>query len=166
MSKWNGYAAPADLVNGRTRSIIWRILSARAFQIPASAKRGEITMYKITGNGIDRLDIEMSGKLNSDEMKMVLDELENKSRNILDGKMLYDVIDFHLPSLNAIAVEFSRLPSMWKVMKKFRRAAVLTDKTWIKKISEFEGLFFPNLRIKGFDRNQKAEAEAWLDSPD
>ncbi len=78
---------------------------------------------------MNRLDIEMSGKLNAEEMRIALDELVNKSENIEDGKMLYEVIDFHLPSLGAIAIEFSRLPSMLGLMKKFDRAAVLTDKT-------------------------------------
>jgi hypothetical protein len=37
-------------------------------------------------------------------------------------------------------IEFSRLPAMFGLIKKFDRAAVLTDKTWLKKVSEFEGL--------------------------
>ena len=78
--------------------------------------------------------------------------------------MLYDVVDFHIPSLDAIAIEFSRLPSMFGFLKKFDRAAVLTDKTWLKKASEFEGALFPSLEIRAFGRNQKAEAEAWLSS--
>ena len=106
----------------------------------------------------------MSGKLNTAQMRIVLDELVGKSKNIENGKMRYDVIDFHLPSLNAIVIEFSRLPSMIGLLKKFDRAAVLTDKTWLKKVSEFEGAFFPGLEIKAFNRDQKAEAEAWLSS--
>ena len=121
-------------------------------------------MFKVIPNGINRLDIELSGKLNTEEMKIALDELESKSKDIENGKMLYEIIDFHIPSLGAIAVEFSRLPSMFSLMKKFDRAAVLTDKTWIKKASEFEGHFFPGLEIKAFDRDQKEEAEAWLSS--
>jgi hypothetical protein len=78
--------------------------------------------------------------------------------------MLYEIIDFHLPSLGAIGIEFSRLPAMFGLMKKFDRAAVLTDKTWLKKVSEFEGAFYPGLEIKGFKRDQKAEAEDWLSS--
>ena len=119
-------------------------------------------MFKVISNGINRLDIEMSGKLNSDEMKTAIDEIASKSKNIKNGKMLYEVIDFHLPSLGAIAIEFSRLPSMFGLMNKFDRAAVLTDKTWLKKVSEFEGAFYPGLEIKAFNRDQKAEAEAWL----
>ena len=121
-------------------------------------------MFNVKQNGMNRLDIEMSGKLNAGEMKNALDELVSKSKNIENGKMLYDVIEFYLPSLDAIAIEFSRLPSMFGLLKKFDRAAVLTDKSWLKKVSEFEGVLFPGLEIKAFDRDQRAEAEAWLSS--
>ncbi len=110
-------------------------------------------MFKVIQNGMNRLDIEMSGKMDTEEMKVALDELVSKSANIENGKMLYDVIDFHLPSLGAIVIEFSRLPSMLGLMKKFDRAAVLTDKTWLKKVSEFEGALYPGLEIKAFDRD-------------
>lgn len=119
-------------------------------------------MFKIKQNGMNRLDIELSGKLNAEEMRVALDELVRKAKNIEGGKMLYDVINFHIPSLDAIVIEFSRLPSMFGLLKKFDRAAVLTDKAWLKKVSEFEGALFPGLEIKAFDRDQKEEAEAWL----
>ncbi len=121
-------------------------------------------MFKIVPNGVNRLDIELSGKLDAEDMRVALDELENKSKNIENGKMLYEIIDFHIPSLGAIGVEFSRLPAMFGLMKKFDRAAVLTDKTWLKKVSELEGILYPGLEIKAFNRDQKAEAEAWLSS--
>ncbi|MFC1862490.1 STAS/SEC14 domain-containing protein, partial [Thermodesulfobacteriota bacterium] len=59
-------------------------------------------MFKITQNGMNRLDIEMSGKLDAEEMKIALDELVSKSKNIENGKMLYEIIDYHLPSFDAI----------------------------------------------------------------
>jgi hypothetical protein len=40
----------------------------------------------------------------------------------------------------------------------------LTDKTWLKTVSELEGVFFPGFEIKAFDRDQKTAAEAWLSS--
>lgn len=52
--------------------------------------------------------------------------------------------------------------SMFGFLKKFDRAAVLTDKTWLKKVSELEGALFPGLEIKAFNRDQKVEAEDWL----
>lgn len=119
-------------------------------------------MFKVKKIGSNRLDIEMSGKLSAEEMRNVLDELVTKSTDIENGRMLYDVIDFHVPSLNAIAIEFSRLPSMFGLLKKFERAAILTDKTWLKKVSEFEGALIPGLEIKAFNRDQRSEAETWL----
>ena len=121
-------------------------------------------MFKIILKGKNGLDIELSGKLNAEDMKIALDELISKSKGVKNGKMLYEIIDFNLPSLGAIAIELSRFPAMLGLMKKFDRAAVLTDKTWLKTVSEFEGVFFPGLKIKAFDRDQKAEAEAWLSS--
>ena len=119
-------------------------------------------MFKVIPNGTNRLDIELSGKLDADDMKIALDELVSKSKDIESGQMLYEIIDFHIPSLGAIGVELSRLPAMFGLMKKFDRAAVLTDKTWLKKVSEFEGMLYPGLEIKAFSRAQKVEAEAWL----
>ena len=121
-------------------------------------------MFKVIPNGKNRLDIVLSGKLDVEEMKVALDELASKSENIENGKMLYEIIDFHLPSLGAIVIEFSRLPSMFGLIKKFDRAAVLTDKTWLKMVSELEGTLIPGLEIKAFSRDQKGEAEAWLSS--
>ena len=61
-------------------------------------------MFKVTKISSKRLDIELSGKLNTEEMQIALDELEGKSQDIQNGIMLYDVVDFHLPSLGAIAI--------------------------------------------------------------
>ncbi|TNF50872.1 STAS/SEC14 domain-containing protein [bacterium] len=119
-------------------------------------------MFKITPNGPNRLDIEMSGKLDAEGMRNALDDLVSKSKEIENGKMLYDIVEFHIPSLAAIGIEFSRLPKMFGLLKKFDRAAVLTDKTWLKKVSELEGALFPGVEIKAFDRDQREAAEAWL----
>lgn len=119
-------------------------------------------MFKVIQNGKNRLDIEMSGKLNAEAMRIALDELVDKSKDIENGKMLYEIIDFHLPTPSAIGIEFSRLPSMFSLMKKFDRAAVLTDKTWLKLVSVIEGVLYPGLEIKAFNREQRVEAEAWL----
>ena len=119
-------------------------------------------MFKVTKIGENRLDLELSGKLNSEEMQTALDELEIQSQDIKDGVMLYDVVEFNLPSLGAIAIELSRLPSMFGLIKKFRKAAVLTDKNWIQKASEFEGMVIPGLEIKAFNRDQREDAELWL----
>jgi hypothetical protein len=120
-------------------------------------------MFKIERVSENRLDIEMSGKLDSEGMAAALDELVEKSEGIENGKMLYDVIDYQLPTLGAITLEFKRIPKMFGLIKRFRWAAVLSDKTWLKTISELEGKLMPGLEIKAFDRNKRAAAELWLE---
>ncbi len=119
-------------------------------------------MFTVKKIGTNRVDIELSDKLDSEEMKRALDELEELSKDLENGLMLYDIIDFHIPSMGALAIEFSRLPSLFGLIKKYQRIAVLSDKNWIKKASEFEGMLIPGLEIKAFDRDQREEAEAWL----
>jgi hypothetical protein len=119
-------------------------------------------MFRIERTADNRVDIVMSGRLDDDSMRKALDEIAAKTGDIENGKMLYEVIDFHLPTLSAIRIEFARLPSMLGLMKRFDRAAVLTDKRWLQKISEIEGWLFPNLQIRGFARDDRHKAEEWL----
>lgn len=121
-------------------------------------------MFKVTRRGDNRLDIELSGRLDSDEMKTALDDLVDNSDTIENGKMLYDIIDFSMPSMNAIAIELSRLPELFGLIKKYSKIAVLSDTNWIKKASELEGMLIPGLDIKAFAREQREDAEKWLDS--
>ncbi len=119
-------------------------------------------MFRITPKGPNRVDIEFSGKLDRDDMKVALDELLTKTKDIRNGRMLCRVGDFELPTLSAFVVEFWRLPEMFRLIRNFDRAAVLADKKWLKTVSEIEGGLIPGLEIKGFDPDQEAQAEAWL----
>ena len=48
------------------------------------------------------------------------------------------------------------------LMRRFKKAAVLTDKTWLKKVSEFEGALIPGLEVKAFQSGEREAAEVWL----
>ncbi|GDY27984.1 hypothetical protein AHAT_38740 [Agarivorans sp. Toyoura001] len=122
-------------------------------------------MFTVTRVADNRLDIEFGGKLDSEEMKAALDDLSSKAVGIDNGLMLYRIEDFALPTLSAIAVEFMRIPEMFKLIRQFERAAVMCDKQWIQTISELEGKLIPGLHIKAFDMNQVDQAELWLTSP-
>jgi len=119
-------------------------------------------MFTVERVAEDRLDITMSGKLDTDGMTRALDELVEKSEGIVDGRMLYDVVEYHLPSLGAIALEFSRMIPMLKLMRRFERAAVLCDQQWIRTVSGLEGLLMPHLSIRAFRRDDRVDAERWL----
>jgi hypothetical protein len=119
-------------------------------------------MFTVTPNGPNRVDIELSGKLDEAAMEVALDELIAQTKDIAHGRMLYRIGDFKLPTLGAIKVELARLPKLFGLIRNFDRAAVLADQSWIKVISEIEGALIPGLKIKAFDPGEEAAAEAWL----
>lgn len=119
-------------------------------------------MFQVRAIGASRVDIEVGGKLDSDEMKRGLDELSCKTRDIEHGRMLYRLRDFEFPSLGAIGEELFRMPELFRIVGHFDRAAVLADEQWIRTLSELEGALIPGLTIKAFGLNEEAQAEAWL----
>jgi hypothetical protein len=120
-------------------------------------------VLQITANGPNRIDIEFSGKVGSEEMRIALDDLITQSKDIEHGRILYRIEDMELPSLGAIGVELSRLPELFRLIGKFDRAAVIANQKWIQKVGEIEGALIPGLKIKGFNPGEEAEAEAWLE---
>ncbi|MDH7943746.1 STAS/SEC14 domain-containing protein [Pseudohongiella sp. SYSU M77423] len=119
-------------------------------------------MFKVERVGPKRLNMEFSGKLDSTEMEMALDEIITHSEGIEDGEMLFEIPEFRFPTPSAMAVEFSRLPAMFRVIRRFNKAAVLADETWVQRVSELEGMLIPWMRIKAFKLSEKPVAEAWL----
>ncbi|MBS7663176.1 STAS/SEC14 domain-containing protein [Pseudomonas lalucatii] len=119
-------------------------------------------MFRVSRKTANRIDVDFAGKLDRDEMRVALDELTQQSEGIEHGRMLYRIGAFELPTLGAMGVELSRLPQLFRFIRRFERMAVVADKQWLRKASELEGALIPGLTIKAFDSNQEAEAEAWL----
>lgn len=119
-------------------------------------------MFQVMRNGNDRIDVEMSGQLDSSEMRAALDELSQKSEGIEHGRLFCRTYGIHLPTLAAMGIEVSRLPKMFTFARRFDRMAVVSDQGWVRKTSEIEGALLPGLSIKAFEPQQVAEAERWL----
>ena len=123
-----------------------------------------MSVFRVERKGPNRLDIEFSGKLDSDAMRAGINDLLENSTGIENGRMLYRVGDFDLPTLGAIGVELSHIPELFRWVRKFDRAALLADQAWLRKAGEIEGALFPGLEIKAFESGEEAEAETWLES--
>ena len=119
-------------------------------------------MLKITKPSANRVDIELSGKIDSEEMARGLDDLLEKSQDVNSGIMLYRIVSFAFPDMGAIAVEMARIPKLFGLLGRFDRCAVLSDAAWIRTAAEIEGALFPGIDIKAFDLDDDAAAEAWL----
>ncbi|MBX2884791.1 MAG: STAS/SEC14 domain-containing protein [Granulosicoccus sp.] len=119
-------------------------------------------MFTINHPDINRIDIEIDGKIDEPTMRDALARLIESSSAIEDGKMLYRIRNFEMPTFAALMVELKRIPDLIRLVRRFDKVAVLADREWIRKAGEIEGAFIPGLTIKAFDLDEEDEAKAWL----
>ncbi len=119
-------------------------------------------MFRIHSPAVNRLDIDISGKLDSTDMRLLIEDLDTQSKALTSGKMLVRIQDFNMPTLGAMGVEISRMPTLFKMIRRFDRAAVVSDKDWIRRMSAVEGAIIPGLEVRGFELHEVAQAEIWL----
>jgi hypothetical protein len=121
-------------------------------------------MLNVTKPNSDRVEIELSGHLDADGMRLGLDRLIEVSENVRHGQMLYTISNFSMPTLGAFGVEMGRLPKLFGLLGKFDKCAVICDTAWLRKAAMVEGALFPGLDIKSFEPSETAQVEAWLTS--
>ncbi len=121
-----------------------------------------LVMFHVTRIGDKRIDVDFSGKLDASEMRFALDELLRKSEGISHGHMLCRIGDFDVPTLGAMGVELSRIPQLFRFIRRFDCCAVVSGKEWLRKASEIEGALIPGLVVKAFEEDQGTEAHNWL----
>ena len=119
-------------------------------------------MFNVTKKPEGRIDIEISGAINSEAMREGLDQLLEATEDVEHGVMLYRITDFSLPTLGALSVELQKLPELFGLIGKIDRCAVVTDQGWIRTAAEIEGAVIPGLDIKAFRSDDAANAETWL----
>ncbi len=119
-------------------------------------------MLNITKQSGNRVDIHLSGKLDAEGMRTALDALFEASEDVQNGRMLYTINDFSVPTPAAIGVELTRLPKLFGLLSKFDRCAVISDAAWVRKAADIEGAIFPGIDIKSFASDERNAAELWL----
>jgi len=119
-------------------------------------------MFNVIKHSSNRMDIEISGKLDGDEISEGLDSLIAESISFRNGRMLYRITDFEFPAFTALALKFSRIPQLFKLISRFDKVAVVADKNWVRRISEIESVLIPGICIRAFDVDQHEQAAQWL----
>ncbi|GJM13718.1 MAG: hypothetical protein DHS20C12_21210 [Pseudohongiella sp.] len=119
-------------------------------------------MLKVKKVSSNRVDLKISGKIDSDEMKAMLPELFSATKDMEHGLLMYRIEKLEMPALGAIGVELANLPDLFRLIHKIDKAAVVCDQEWIQTIAEIEGKLFPGLEIKAFDSDEEDEALEWL----
>lgn len=110
--------------------------------------------------GFRRMTI--SGKIDAEDMKKGLDAFLATLSDEKKTDFLYEIDDFELPTLNALAVEFRYLPSLFAALPKMGRVAVVSGVGWIRKAAVVEGKVIPGLRIEAFEPEDTQDAIRWL----
>ena len=70
-------------------------------------------MFQVKPVDQNRIDIEMSGKFDSADMRSAIANLELKCEHINRGRMLYFVHDFEIPTAGAVGVELKQMPQLF-----------------------------------------------------
>ena len=120
-------------------------------------------MFTVTKPASNRLDITLSGELDTTAMRQALDDLLAQSEGIAGGRMLYRISDFQMPTAGALAIEMTYLPQLFGLVGRFDRCAVVTDIEWMRSVAEVKGALIPGLEIKAFADADEAAAETWLE---
>ncbi len=122
-------------------------------------------MLTVQKTGDNRIDLTLDGKLDDAEMMAGLEALLANLEGVKNGVMLYRIDNFTMPSFGALTAELMSLPSIWRMLGRIDRCAVISEVGWIRMGPEIEGAVIPGLTIKAFSSNDEAAAEAWLGGP-
>ena len=119
-------------------------------------------MLSVTKPSDNRINLDLKGEIDADDMRKGLDDLLSMSADMTGGRMFYTITEFAIPTFGALMVEMGRIPQMFSLLGRFDKCAVLTDAGWLRSAAEIEGKLFPGIEIKGFALDETEAAEAWL----
>jgi hypothetical protein len=119
-------------------------------------------MFDITKDPKGFMRLTISGPIDSDEMRQGLESFLSCLEDGRKTDFLYTISDFEMPSLQAIAVEFTYIPVLLASLRKIGKVAVVSDEAWLRNVAEMEGKLIPGLNVESFEFSRRADAEAWL----
>ena len=64
-------------------------------------------------------------------------------------------------TLEGLAKDLAEMPGQFGKMKKYYRAALVTDKGWMATLARVEGLVFSNIDVRVFGHDERDKAFAW-----
>lgn len=119
-------------------------------------------MFRVEKVGPRRLDLAFEGQLDTEQMTELVRELVAASEGLEEGRLMYRVGDFDMPTFGALVVELKNLPALWGAVRRFEKCALVAPQSWVRTVGEIEGALIPGLEIKAFEPDDEDDAEAWL----
>lgn len=119
-------------------------------------------MFNVTSEHDNILTIDVSGKVDADEMSQGLAALMQAAEGIEHGGMLMRLADIEMPTLGAIRVEMAQFGRLIGLIRRFDKIALLANQGWVQQVAMAEVALIPGLSIRTFEPGEQAEAIAYL----
>lgn len=103
--------------------------------------------------------VRMKGKIETEDIEKIAEYIEGKLNDFDKLSIYVEVESFEGISIDAF---FKDLKFGIKNFNKFDKKAVVTDKSWMKKLGEVSDKLFSNIEIKCFSFDQKEDAVKWV----
>ncbi|TCU07017.1 STAS/SEC14 domain-containing protein [Rhizobium sullae] len=104
----------------------------------------------------------VAGTVTADDYEKVIPAIEEKLGDHEDIGVLADLTDFEDMTADALKRDLQYGLSKLSEFHRFKRAAVISDKQWIKAATDMTGMIFPQIDARVFPQEQKAQAMSWV----
>lgn len=108
----------------------------------------------------------VAGTLRGEDYDRVIPAIEEKLKDHDEIGVFVDLEDFEDMTGEALKRDVKYGIDKLGELHRFSRAAVATDKQWIKAVTEAADTLFPQIEARVFTPDQKEEALAWVSRRD
>ncbi|MGQ7249328.1 STAS/SEC14 domain-containing protein [Halomonas sp. V046] len=103
-----------------------------------------------------------SGTITANELQKAIDAIEAHKNKHPRINMVAELDDLRWMTFTALLRDIGYGLTQIGDIKRYHRAAVITDKEWIKHIAHLEDRLFKALEIRTFASKERAAAMAWV----
>ena len=104
----------------------------------------------------------VAGTLTASDYDQMIPAIEEKLGDHEDIGILADLTGFEDMTGDALRRDLEYGLSKLSEFHRFKRAAVISDKQWIKAATEMTSKLFPQVEARVFAENEKSEAMEWV----
>lgn len=104
----------------------------------------------------------IAGTLNAQDYDLMIPRIEEKLRGHEEIGVFVDLEDFEDMTGDALKRDIGYGIDKIGELHRFNRAAITTDKQWVKAVTEMADALFPQIEARVFAPDEKDEALVWV----
>lgn len=104
----------------------------------------------------------VAGTVTADDYDKVIPTIEEKLSHYNEIGVLTDLSGFEDMTADALKRDLQYGLSKLGEFHRFKRAAVISDKQWIKAATDMAGALFPQIEARVFPEKEKSQAMSWV----